>query len=141
MLMSDGVHDNLHPEMLGISPRELKLDFDDWKNADPSIDVDDICNHFRTKLLKDILGEMEYNPKNIVHKVLKHALETTKSSREFMEQNPGKRLPKDYHKYPGKMDHTTIICFRVGYATSEYPRSSFVLSLLSLLYLYLLILK
>jgi len=31
-----------------------------------------------------------------------------------MEQNPNLPLINDYVKYPGKMDHTTCIAFKVG---------------------------
>ena len=31
-----------------------------------------------------------------------------------MEENDNKRLPLDYQKYPGKMDHTTCLCFRAS---------------------------
>jgi len=31
-----------------------------------------------------------------------------------MVNQPGKRLPSDYVEYPGKMDHTTCVCIRVG---------------------------
>jgi serine/threonine protein phosphatase PrpC len=33
LLLSDGVHDNLDPQMLGVSPSELGLDAKDWKEA------------------------------------------------------------------------------------------------------------
>jgi hypothetical protein len=29
-----------------------------------------------------------------------------------MMNNPSKRLPKDYSRYQGKMDHTTCICWQ-----------------------------
>jgi hypothetical protein len=36
-----------------------------------------------------------------------------------MENNPGKKLPKDYVKYPGKMDHATCVAFEVGLKKSD----------------------
>lgn len=41
-------------------------------------------------------------------------------SRKFMEQNPNAALPSDYSKYPGKMDHATCVCIRVGSSTSPF---------------------
>ena len=35
-------------------------------------------------------------------------------SQTFMQENPGKRLPNDYTRFPGKMDHTTLIVLKVG---------------------------
>ena len=32
------------------------------------------------------------------------------------------RLPNDYSKYPGKMDHTTLLCFEIGDNVEEVKR-------------------
>ena len=40
-------------------------------------------------------------PGPIVQKLLEHCQRVTKNSRDFLENNPGKRLPSDYSKYPG----------------------------------------
>lgn len=37
----------------------------------------------------------------------------TLPSKEFMENNLTKKLSHDYRKYPGKLDHTTCLIFRV----------------------------
>lgn len=42
-----------------------------------------------------------------------HAALTTRSSRTFLEQKPNDKLPSDYREYPGKMDHSTCVTFRV----------------------------
>ncbi len=34
----------------------------------------------------------------------------TQSSRDFMEGTPFLKLPDDYVRYPGKMDHTSVVC-------------------------------
>lgn len=41
-----------------------------------------------------------------------HCRCTTQTSRDFMENSTFQKLPDDYVRYPGKMDHTTIITFR-----------------------------
>ena len=38
----------------------------------------------------------------------------TEVSRVFMKENPRQKLPIDYIKYPGKMDHASVICLTVG---------------------------
>ena len=38
----------------------------------------------------------------------------TEVSRIFMKENPRQKLPIDYVKYPGKMDHASVICLTVG---------------------------
>ena len=37
-----------------------------------------------------------------------------------MVENPTLRLPRDYSKYPGKVDHTTAICYQVGAVNLSY---------------------
>jgi len=60
--------------------------------------------------------ETEWSPKTIGTKLLKHSINVTKKSRIYLEQNPTKREPSDHSLYPGKMDHTTCLTFRVcGY--------------------------
>lgn len=114
MVMSDGVHDNLHPAMLNITPKDLNLNFEDWQAAESVLNVEDVACNFRVKFLADLLENVPITPSNIVNRVIEHSIEITKSSREFMQENPGKRLPRDYGLYPGKMDHTTCLVFRVG---------------------------
>ena len=53
-------------------------------------------------------------PEIISNTLLGHAQKATTAGREFMRTNPHLRLPSDYMRYPGKMDHTTILCVRVG---------------------------
>merc|ERR1712137_100269 len=124
LVVSDGVHDNLHPEMLNISPRDLKLDFNDWAAAGEVVDVEEIASNFRVRFLADLIGDLEYTPINILERVIQHSVNTTKSSRDFMENNPGRRLPRDYSLYPGKMDHTTCVIFRIGNSDCNFSRSS-----------------
>ena len=59
-----------------------------------------------------------------------------------METQPGKRLPKDYALYPGKMDHTTCVIFKVGAADFQNPISQkfvFFCANFLLYYIFLLI--
>ena len=50
----------------------------------------------------------------VVNRVVRHCLQTTMKSREFMELYEGKKLPESYRDYPGKMDHTSCVCVEVG---------------------------
>ncbi|GAM21594.1 hypothetical protein SAMD00019534_047690 [Acytostelium subglobosum LB1] len=130
LLLSDGVHDNLDPQQLGLSPRDLGVDCDSWDIAGQKLPVetDRVKNEFRNKWLLDHLtttttdGGQDNNiisrqilpPQQIASTLLKHCVETTQTSRDFMENNSTKKLPSDYKLYPGKMDHNTCVCFRVG---------------------------
>merc|ERR1712137_516510 len=119
MAVSDGVHDNLHPSLLGVSPRELKLDFNTWEEAAEIINVEEVAQHYRMDYLQRLIADIEFTPSAIVKRVMEHCDEITKNGREWMETNRGKKLPRDYKAYPGKMDHTTCVVFRVGNTTGS----------------------
>jgi hypothetical protein len=135
-IMSDGVHDNLDPQQLGISPSEAKIEASTWEEAekvDPA-SVEVFKNNFRKKWLEDtftkqlLLLDKDIPPnsnhktkldvKLIVDVLLQHCVNITKSSREFMENNPKQKQPHDFKAYPGKLDHATCVCLRVGANTS-----------------------
>ena len=63
-------------------------------------------------------------PSSIVNKLLDHCTKLTKNGREWLESNPGKRMPFDYVKYPGKMDHTTCLAFQVGQKYALAPHQA-----------------
>ena len=120
--VSDGVHDNLDPELLGILPSELYLPFSSWN--DIPIQISSVVKtKFSLRLLQILLfesdsGRIETTNKltatHCVHTLINHAQRTTKNTRDWTEQNPRIRLPEDYVRYPGKVDHTTCIAVEVG---------------------------
>mmetsp|Transcript_10240 Transcript_10240/g.41702 ORF Transcript_10240/g.41702 Transcript_10240/m.41702 type:complete len:1397 (+) Transcript_10240:115-4305(+) len=63
-------------------------------------------------------------PLDIVRQLTCYCREICAASAEWMRENPSKRLPKDYRLYPGKMDHTTCVCFVVGDRKPRTPRPS-----------------
>lgn len=109
-LVSDGVHDNFDPEHLGKTPRECMVPADMWAKADrdEAMSMKDL---YRTRLLEDTLfGYATLEQK--VSAVLQHCETITNTSREWMKEHKG-RLPLDYDRFPGKMDHTTCVALRV----------------------------
>ena len=48
-----------------------------------------------------------------------HCRRITQSSRDFMETNTFQKLPDDYVRYPGKMDHATMVAFRARGLAAE----------------------
>lgn len=144
MVMSDGVHDNLHPQSLAISPADLKVgNYTTWEEANnANVNVEDIAAKFRLLFLKHVLDSRVYSPTSILDCAMKLSEDATFTSREFMETQPGKRLPKDYALYPGKMDHTTCVIFKVGAADFQNPISQkfvFFCANFLLFYIFLLI--
>jgi hypothetical protein len=65
---------------------------------------------FMARLLKPC---EDLSPEVLCRTLADFCLKNTKSSRDFMDENPNKRLPSDYTKFPGKMDHTSLLAVRV----------------------------
>lgn len=135
-LVSDGVHDNLDPQQLGTTPGEADIaNTVTWEEAEkvsPKA-VEAFKDGFRMKWLHDTFNKenghkddaeipidksddngSNVTPQQIVDVLLRHAVDITRSSRDFMERYPSKRLPPDFKTYPGKMDHVSCVCVRVG---------------------------
>lgn len=77
----------------------------------------------RNNQISQSIGKL-VTPRTIVSSILSHCLEVTKSSRYFMETEPFKRLPNDYSLFPGKLDHTTCLCFNISLQTSQLSQLS-----------------
>lgn len=136
IIVSDGVHDNLDPSHLGYLPRDFDIDADAWSKVPDFEKAEDVKNKYRISLLKKIIfGELDSparkitksflsdsisdddimpDPITIVNNLLAHCVETCSAATNWMISNPKGRLPKDYRLYPGKMDHTTCLCVKVG---------------------------
>ena len=56
----------------------------------------------------------QLTPRIVVESVLRHCRCVTDPGRIRMEKNEAEKLPNDYERYPGKMDHTTCVCLTVG---------------------------
>ena len=54
------------------------------------------------------------SPSLVAKTLVQNAENLTERGREYLLQNPTSRLPNDYTKYPGKMDHTTALAVRIG---------------------------
>uniref|UniRef100_A0A7S1VQY1 PPM-type phosphatase domain-containing protein n=1 Tax=Sexangularia sp. CB-2014 TaxID=1486929 RepID=A0A7S1VQY1_9EUKA len=129
--MSDGVDDNLDPQRLGLRVGETAkrvglLDevptamYDgsqggvsleaEWNSLDPSV-AGKLKDHYRSDLLASCLAKGS-SPPQVVSTLLQHAAAVTTASRTFMETS-GAALPDDYVRFPGKMDHATVVVTRV----------------------------
>lgn len=116
--VSDGIHDNLDPELLGILPKDIKIEFDSWSEI-PSQVACSLKSKFALRLLKSLLLKDEkrnfkLTPKHCVNVLIHHAQNVTKSTRDWVFVNPQAKLPTNYRKLPGKLDHTTCVTFEVG---------------------------
>eukprot|EP01103_Thecamoeba_quadrilineata_P014498 TRINITY_DN4338_c0_g1_i1.p1 TRINITY_DN4338_c0_g1~~TRINITY_DN4338_c0_g1_i1.p1 ORF type:complete len:848 (-),score=174.70 TRINITY_DN4338_c0_g1_i1:82-2625(-) len=148
MLMSDGIHDNLDPQYLGLSPDQVEFSLPKdttWESLAPEVAVQ-LKSRFQTQLLQDRFRDLlrtgsQNSPKlpvlsaQVVNRwLLEHCQAVTSNSRAFMEKYPGRPLPPDYFNYPGKMDHSTVVtirlrCARLGLLETIKgpPQTTFVL--------------
>eukprot|EP01113_Clastostelium_recurvatum_P014808 TRINITY_DN1810_c0_g1_i2.p1 TRINITY_DN1810_c0_g1~~TRINITY_DN1810_c0_g1_i2.p1 ORF type:complete len:1881 (-),score=513.21 TRINITY_DN1810_c0_g1_i2:37-5679(-) len=129
MCVSDGVHDNLDAYQLGKSPEELGISVPTWKEVGER-EADAVKARFMRDMLLGMINQEQKEiaakrasgvtsgpevsiPVHITRRLIKHAMETTQKSRDWMSCNKG-RLPEDYKTFPGKMDHITCLAFTVG---------------------------
>jgi serine/threonine protein phosphatase PrpC len=119
LLVSDGVHDNFDPQMLGRLPSEVGLELKDdaWESdaqaalgGGESVEVEVAKDRFRAAALQQLLEAGPLTPRAITTRLVDHCYATTRVCREFMEHSPQARQPTDYRQFPGKMDHTTAAC-------------------------------
>ena len=110
IMMTDGVHDNFDPVHLNLDSKEFG--HENWEHFQADSVQQDVC---KEKIIaKKLREEGAHSPKAIVETLMKHCIETTQSSRDFLASNPNTRLPKDYSRFPGKMDHTTCFVFDIS---------------------------
>eukprot|EP01111_Echinosteliopsis_oligospora_P010716 TRINITY_DN3396_c0_g1_i1.p1 TRINITY_DN3396_c0_g1~~TRINITY_DN3396_c0_g1_i1.p1 ORF type:complete len:567 (-),score=176.41 TRINITY_DN3396_c0_g1_i1:303-2003(-) len=148
-LVSDGIHDNLDLQQLGIDANIICPEAQTWEEAETQdpLAVEEIKSAFLHAWLHEVFLKREgrvpapteileamylearrkenlldpkidgekrkLTPEQICDVLIRHSINVTRSSRDFMETNT-KRLPTDYKKYPGKLDHSTCICLKVG---------------------------
>ena len=149
VLCSDGVHDNLDPSSLGVDPGALAPEFaglgwDDACKRDYALAAR-VKRDFAAQRLADLINgrgacftadfglvDTAAPPaaaaaaaapvlETVCRDVTDYCMRVTHSSRDFMENNTRDKLPKDYKRFPGKMDHTTCVCVRVRLPSAETP--------------------
>lgn len=151
VVVSDGLYDNLDPQSLGLSPKDAGImdSGSDWTKVPPELvekaKSDYMCEKIRSLLWNTAVRNsrdsdegsgdgddffVDVDPSKVVETLIKHAHTTTQSSRDFMEKFPNLKLPTDYAKYPGKMDHTTACAFKVkstSFRTVEHNLDNLVI--------------
>lgn len=124
-LMSDGISDNLDPQIHGLMPPDLGVDVDNWSNLSRglgSILKSEYVKNYITE--KIVPTEPSFiTPNTIAHGLMSNALSVTEHHRNYLSQNPSLKAPSDYSLFPGKLDHASVVSFRVGYV-SKAPITS-----------------
>lgn len=117
--MSDGVHDNFTPCSLGVKPCEVDVDLPfsmQWSDLS-ELDQQALESRFQVDLFSGLINEIMQkdviNLDGICKGLTDHCHQLTSVSRKFMEENPDKQDPEDKKQAPGKMDHCSVVAFRV----------------------------
>merc|ERR1712137_1175832 len=130
-LCSDGVHDNFDPQMHGMSPKDLGLEQECWEDCTPS-QANTAKAEWRTEEMKRIINSDSPCAEDMTNRFVDYCRKMNQPAQTFMQEHPGKRLPNDYARFPGKMDHTTMITIRVGeipismFQSRDSPRGNFL---------------
>jgi hypothetical protein len=90
-LVSDGVSDNFHPTRLGVD------------------DVTD-AGTWACERMQGVLQGKDLTAPFAVERLLGCCVAVTQASREWHEAGSTGKLPEDYKRFPGKMDHSTCVC-------------------------------
>lgn len=117
-IVSDGVHDNLDPEFLGLYPREIGGEGETWEALPESVRRD-LKARFMQLKGQEILKGVKDEPSAIVDRLISYSLNVTEHSRQWMQSHPGEKQPEAGREFPGKMDHTTCIAYRVNKVGEE----------------------
>lgn len=105
----------MDPTILGLDPVDLGLEYDTWDNMPKDI-KNEVIHNFMTKKLEKLIHEAQVpSPTLVCKSIINHTRSVVENSKQFLEQNPDDTLVgTDYKEFPGKMDHTTCICMKVG---------------------------
>jgi len=126
IVVSDGVADNLDPQLCGIHPNDVEAgivtDEENWDNLPHSI-AEPLRTKHRIKTVRNLIikhmamkannDPYDVRPQDVVTCLLTHARKVVKPTQDWMENHPHEPQPSG-KLFPGKMDHTTCVCIRVG---------------------------
>eukprot|EP01087_Luapelamoeba_hula_P010704 TRINITY_DN2840_c0_g1_i1.p1 TRINITY_DN2840_c0_g1~~TRINITY_DN2840_c0_g1_i1.p1 ORF type:complete len:683 (-),score=113.32 TRINITY_DN2840_c0_g1_i1:34-2082(-) len=118
IIVTDGVYDNYDPYHRGVPPRQLGLDVDKWGDLDRELALAQTGEFMMEKMTETFLAKTGGNrvtPHDVVISLTQGCEQLVRKSSQWMENNPNIGLPVNYAEYPGKMDHATCLCFRVGH--------------------------
>ncbi len=101
---SDGVASTINRKA------QLANDLSAWEGL-----PEDDLRRLKRKYAADLLGQMAQEnptPVQLTQRLLEYCTHLTHKSRTFMEENPTTKMDLEWHKFPGKMDHTTVLVFK-----------------------------
>eukprot|EP00727_Mastigamoeba_balamuthi_P008619 m51a1_g438 putative C-tail anchored protein (490) ;mRNA; f:68912-71111 len=133
VLITDGIGDNLDPEILGITPTaaaeyagfhgpSVPPEGAAWSALDVAA-REALKRAYTEYKMSRLLAVSGCDVKVVCERLVEHCEMTVTATRDYMEEHPGTRQPEDRTKYPGKMSHTSCVCLRVGGLSHSMPAS------------------
>jgi len=145
LLVSDGLHDNFDPQLLGLRPEDIGLNSERWEDIDLDVLVQS-KNTYQEKFIEEVIMynriltslnhssenlptsssvEQIHSPVYIAKQLVQFCKDITKKSRDYMQDpvHQDEQLPTEYSRFPGKMDHISCVCFRVGKIPTKESRN------------------
>jgi len=139
-IVSDGIHDNWNPIHLGAPVKRFRPSDSSWDDVPSSEITRFVYTHSLDLQTEQVLkciyspvppirlpncgstqtGDWHHTtdeaptgltPRALATRLIQYAVDVTQTTRKAMEATQ-KRLPRDYQAYPGKLDHSTILCMR-----------------------------
>lgn len=101
---------------MGTKPRSIGLNYESWDEINKK-GYDDLIEKKIFMFIEDKINALlkhPVTPRSIVDNFLANSVNVTFNIRDFMQNNPGKRVADDHEKFPGKLDHTTCLAIRIG---------------------------
>lgn len=117
MGMSDGIYDNLDPQLQGLVPRDLGLAYANWEGLS-AVAVQAVKRTFIERFVEQriVRGDPRMTPKKFKDRLLEHCTALTAKTREHLSGNPNSKITGNYREFPGKLDHSSVAAVRVGKA-------------------------
>ncbi|EDR30116.1 hypothetical protein EDI_322580 [Entamoeba dispar SAW760] len=112
IIATDGYHDNFDPTLLDYNPIDIGIDANDWNEASKTPYFLEKKQIWIERLITSIF-KTSSSMCHFVEQLGDYVTETTQTSRKFVENHPGEKLPPDPHKFPGKLDHSTLLAYKV----------------------------
>ena len=117
--MSDGVHDNFNPCVHGKNPYEVDVNLSSsiqWSDL-PELTQQALADKYQNELLSHLINEVAKKDKINLDDMCKYLTgychQLTSFGRTFMIENPTLQELDDKKKSPGKMDHCSVVAFKV----------------------------
>lgn len=127
LLATDGIHSNFDPLIQGKVPADLVglmsgCDLVQSWNELSEKELFEIRERYECQFLESLmdLEGQALEPQRLISAIYARVKSITRSLRQFMRESPQATIPVDRVEYPGRLDHSTCVCFTVGDVNISY---------------------